>query len=133
VISNIVSLFVALVIVAITAILLSFVFMNELGLRPSYMSIQRLSLCAMVFHTSAMLCFMFLLYFDLRFSALLVVTSYLALNALCTLAILAAGPAFYGYGSMIAAALTFLLAFALLVRETRWLHYHAFITNNTSL
>jgi polysaccharide biosynthesis protein PelG len=133
VISNIVSLFVALVIVAITAILLSFVFMTELGLRPSYMSIQRLSLCAMVFHTSAMLCFMFLLYFDLRFSALLVVTSYLVLNALFTLAILAAGPAFYGYGSMIAAALTFLLAFALLLRETRWLHYHAFVTNNTSL
>lgn len=133
VISNIVSLFVALVIVATMAILLSFLFMNELGLRPSYMSIQRISLCAMVFHTSAMLCFMFLLYFDLRLSALLIVASHLAFNTLLTLAVLPAGPAFYGYGNMTASALTFLLAFGLILRETRWLHYHAFITNNTSL
>jgi uncharacterized membrane protein len=133
VISNIVSLFVALVIVATMAILLSFVFMNELGLRPTYMGIQRISLCAMVFHTSAMLCFMFLLYFDLRRHALLVVSSHLALNAALTLAILPAGPAFYGYGAMTASALTFLLAFGLVLRESRWLHYHAFITNNTSL
>jgi uncharacterized membrane protein len=133
VISNIVSLFVTLVIVATMAILLSFVFMNELGLRPSYMSIQRLSLCAMVFHTSAMLCFMFLLYFDLRLAALLIVASHLIFNTLFTLAILPAGPAFYGYGNMTASALTFLLAFGLVLRETRWLHYHAFITNNTSL
>jgi polysaccharide biosynthesis protein PelG len=133
VISNIVSLFVALVIVATMAILLSFVFMNELGLRPTYMGIQRISLCAMVFHTSAMLCFMFLLYFDLRHHALLVVSTHLVLNTALTLAILPAGPAFYGYGNMIASALTFLLAFSLVLREFRWLHYHAFITNNTSL
>jgi uncharacterized membrane protein len=121
------------VIVATTAILLSFVFMNELGLRPSYMSIQRISLCTMVFHTSAMLCFMFLLYFDLRDHALLVVSSHLVLNGVLTLAVLPAGPAFYGYGNMIASALTFLLAFGLVLREIRWLHFHAFITNNTSL
>jgi uncharacterized membrane protein len=133
VISNIVSLFVALVIVATTAILLSFVFMNELGLRPSYMSIQRISLCTMIFHTSAMLCFMFLLYFDLRWHALLIVLSHLALNGVLTLAVLPAGPAFYGYGNMIASALTFLLAFGLVLREIRWLHFHAFVTNNTSL
>jgi uncharacterized membrane protein len=46
---------------------------------------------------------------------------------------LPAGPAFYGYGNMIASALTFLLAFGLVLREIRWLHFHAFITNNTSL
>jgi hypothetical protein len=34
---------------------------------------------------------------------------------------------------MIASALTFLLAFGLVLREIRWLHFHAFITNNTSL
>jgi hypothetical protein len=43
------------------------------------------------------------------------------------------GQAFYGYGSMVAAATTFLLAFVMLLRELPWLHYHAFITNNTSL
>jgi hypothetical protein len=34
---------------------------------------------------------------------------------------------------MIAAAVTFMLAFNILLRELPWLHYHAFITNNTSL
>ena len=53
-------LFVALAIVATMTILLSFVFMNELGLRPDlHEHSARLSLCAMVFHTSAMFCFVF--------------------------------------------------------------------------
>jgi hypothetical protein len=34
---------------------------------------------------------------------------------------------------MIAAAATFVFAFTILLRELPWLHYHAFITNNTSL
>jgi polysaccharide biosynthesis protein PelG len=49
------------------------------------------------------------------------------------LLILPFGQVYYGYGTMIAAATTFLLAFSILLRELRWLHYHAFITNNSSL
>lgn len=44
VISSVAMLFVALSIVATMTILVSFVFMNELGLRPIYMSILRISL-----------------------------------------------------------------------------------------
>ena len=133
VISSIAILFVALAIVAAMAALFSFVFMGQLGLRPSYMSILRISLAAMVFHASAMFCFVFLLYFDLRRAALLVVATYAVLNALLTTALLDAGQPFYGYGSMVAAAITFFLAFTVLVRELPWLHYHAFVTNNSSL
>jgi uncharacterized membrane protein len=133
VISSVAILFVALSIVATMTILVSFVFMNELGLRPTYMSILRISLWAMVFHTSAMFCFVFLLYFDLRRPALLIVSAYAVLNTALTLLILPLGQVFYGYGTMIAAATTFLLAFSILLRELRWLHYHAFITNNSSL
>ena len=115
------------------AALFSFVFMGELGLRPSYMSILRISLAAMVFHASAMFCFVFLLYFDLRRAALLIVATYAVLNALLTTALLDAGQPFYGYGSMVAAAITFFLAFTVLLRELPWLHYHAFVTNNSSL
>lgn len=132
-ISSIVILFVALTIVAIVFVLLSFVFMNELGLRPSYMSILRISLAAMAFHSSAVFCFVFLLYLDLRRQALLVVVAYAVLNTLLSMAVLEAGPAFYGLGSMIAATITFVLAFAVLLRELPWLLYHAFITNNSSL
>jgi uncharacterized membrane protein len=133
IISSVVTLFVALAVVATVAILSSFVFMNELGLRPSYMSILRLALWAMAFHTSAMFCFVFLLYFDLRQQALIVVSIYALLNTILTLSLLRLGEVFYGYGSMIAAAVTFLVAFTILLRELPWLHYHAFITNNTSL
>jgi polysaccharide biosynthesis protein PelG len=133
VISSVAMLFVALAIVATMTILLSFVFMSQLGLRPSYMSILRISLLAMTFHTSAMFCFIFLLYFDLRRPALLIVTTYAVLNPALTLMVLPLGPVFYGYGSMMAAAVTFLLGFTVLLRELPWLHYHAFVTNNTSL
>ena len=71
VISSVVTLFVALAILATMMILLSFVFMTELGLRPAYISILRMALWAMVFNATSMLCFTFLLYFDLRRSALL--------------------------------------------------------------
>jgi uncharacterized membrane protein len=133
VISSIAVLFVALAIVATMTILISFVFMSELGLRPTYMSILRISLLAMTFHSSAMFCFVFLLYFDLRRQALLIVSTYAFFNTILTLMFLSMGQAFYGYGSMIAAALTFVLAFTVLLRELPWLHYHAFITNNSSL
>jgi uncharacterized membrane protein len=113
--------------------MISFVFMSELGLRPTYMSILRISLLGMTFHASAMFCFVFLLYFDLRRPALLIVSSYVILNTIFTLMFLSMGQVFYGYGSMVAAALTFVLAFAVLLRELPWLHYHAFITNNSSL
>lgn len=133
VISSVVMLFVALAIVATMSILISFVFMSEMGLRPAYMSILRIALWAMAFHTSSMFCFVFLLYFDLRRPALLITATYALLNPILTLALLPLGQAFYGYGAMIAAATCFLLAFSILLRELPWLHYHAFITNNTSL
>lgn len=133
VISSVAMLFTALAIVATMTILVSFVFMTELGLRPSYMSILRVALWAMTFHTSSMFCFVFLLYFDLRRQALLITATYAVLNPLLTLLILPLGQVYYGYGSMIAAAITFVLGFSVLVRELPWLHYHAFVTNNTSL
>jgi polysaccharide biosynthesis protein PelG len=133
VVSSVVMLFVALAIVATMTILITFVFMNELGLRPTYMSILRIALWAMAFHSSSMFCFVFLLYFDLRRPALLITAVYAVLNPALTLLVLPFGQAFYGYGSMIAAAVTFLLAFSILLRELPWLHYHAFVTNNTSL
>ena len=58
---------------------------------------------------------------------------YAALNAILTLALLPLGFAYYGYGQMLAAALTFFTAFGILVRELPWLHYHAFVTNNRSV
>jgi uncharacterized membrane protein len=126
-------LFVALAIMAVMTTLLSFVFMAQFGLRPSYMSILRVALWAMAFHASCMFCFVFLLYFDLRRPALLIVVCYAVLNTLFTLLTLRLGQAYYGYGSLAAAVATFMLAFTVLLRELPWLHYHAFITNNTSL
>ena len=133
VISNIVMLFVALAVIATMTMLVSFVCMDELGLRPAYMATLRVSLWAMAFHTSSIFCFMFLLYFDLRRPALLIVLTYLVLNASLTAAFLPLGEPFYGYGNMTAAAVTFVLGFVMLLRELPWLLYHGFITNNASV
>ena len=133
VVSNIVSMFLGLIAIAALMILVSFMFMSELGLRPIYMGVLRIALVAMVFHTSAMLCFMFLLRFDLRRQALAVVTTYLVLNGGLTIMFLPAGETYYGFGNMFASAITFVLAFVLIFKESRWLHYHAFVTNNSSV
>ncbi len=133
VVSSIFRLFVALVTVAAMMILLSFVFMPKLGLLPDYMSILRVSLWSMAFYTGAMFCFSLLLHLDLRRQALQIVVTYLVLNAGLTAALLPLGPAFYGYGNMIAATLSLLAGFGLVLRELPWLHYHAFVTNNPSV
>ena len=57
VVSSMFGLFAALAVVAAMMIMLSFVFMTDLGLRPAYMSVLRVSLCSMAFYTSAMFCF----------------------------------------------------------------------------
>jgi polysaccharide biosynthesis protein PelG len=132
VLSHLVGLFVTLLTVAAMMILLSFVFMTELGLRPSYMGILRVSLCSMAFYTSAMFCVNVLLYLDLRRPALLIVLAFLVLNGILTVAFLPFGPSFYGYGNMVASAVSLLVGFGLLLRELPWLHYHAFITNNAA-
>lgn len=133
VLSSMFGLFAALIIVAAMMIMLSFVFMPELGLRPAYMGIFRVSLCSMAFYTSAMFCFSFLIYLDLRRPALLIVLTFLVLNGTFTVSLLSFGPDLYGYGNMIAATVTLLVGFCLVLRELSWLHYHAFITNNPSL
>jgi len=132
VLSSMFQLFAALVIVAGMMIMFSFAFMTELGLRPEYMGILRVSLCSMAFYTSAMFCFTFLLHLDLRGPALQIVVTFLVLNGVLTAALLPFGPDFYGYGNMIAATVSLLVGFSLVVKELSWLHYHAFITNNPS-
>ncbi|HTO67848.1 MAG TPA: exopolysaccharide Pel transporter PelG [Bradyrhizobium sp.] len=131
--SSMLGLFAALVAVAAMMIMFSLAFMTELGLQPDYMGILRVALCSMTFYTSAMFCFTLLLYLDLRRPALLIVSTFLALNAVLTFVLLPFGPDFYGYGNMIAATVSLLVGFGLIVRELSWLHYHAFITNNSSL
>jgi uncharacterized membrane protein len=87
----------------------------------------------MAFYTSAMFCFTFLLHLDLRRPALLIVMTFLVLNAGLTLAFLPLGPDFYGYGNMTAAAISLLVGISLVLKELSWLHFHAFVTNNPSL
>ncbi|GJE42606.1 exopolysaccharide Pel transporter PelG [Methylobacterium soli] len=126
-------LFVALTAIGLIAILTSFVAIEPLGLRASQMGILRVALTGMVFQTSAMFCFVFLLYFDLKRQALLISLTYLVTNGGFTAALLPLGFPFFGYGNMLASATTFLVALLVLGRELPWLHFHVFVTNNTSL
>ena len=112
-VSSMFGLFAALAMVAAMMIMLSFVFMTDLGLRPAYMSVLRVSLCSMAFYTSAMFCFACLLHLDLRWPALQIALTFLVLNGVLTVALLPLGPDFYGYGSMIGATVSLLVGFSL--------------------
>jgi uncharacterized membrane protein len=132
VISSVFGLFVMLTSMCVLAILVSFVAIDPLGLRASQMGILRSALVGVVCHTSAMFCFIFLLYFDLRRQALFVALTFLFLNGAFTAALLPLGFRFYGLGFTLASAITLVVALGTLSRELPWLHYHAFVTNNPS-
>jgi uncharacterized membrane protein len=133
VVASMFGLFGALVVIAGVMIMVSFIFMDKIGLRPSYMGIFRVALCSMAFYTSAMFCFTFLLHLDVRRPALLIVSTFLVLNGTITLMLLPLGSDLYGYGNMIASTAALLIGFRLVLRELSCLHYHAFITNNPSV
>jgi uncharacterized membrane protein len=115
------------------AVIASFLAIDGLGFPPNQMGMLRAGLVGVCFHICASLCQVFLLYFDLRRYVLWIVGVYAVLNATLTAALIPFGFAYLGFGQMAAAIATFAFALALLTRELPWLHFHAFITNNTSL
>ena len=119
-------------VIAATAVLFSYAAIEHLTLLGSQAGMLRAGLIGVAFQTSAMLCMCLLLYFDLRRSALAITVASFLLNGGLTLAFLPLGSAYFGYGFMIAAMLTFLLAIGLLAKELPWLHFHAFVTTNAS-
>ena len=130
---NVLGLFGAISVVTMAAMLFSFVAIEAVGLRANQMGMLRAGLLGVGFHASALFCQVFLLYFDLRRYALALTLTYAVLNTTLTLGLLPLGFAYYGYGPMVAAVITFVVAIAILVRELPWLHYHAFVTNNVSI
>jgi uncharacterized membrane protein len=119
--------------IAAFSILLSFVAIERFGLHASQMGILRNALIGMVFQVSTTFCIILLLYLDLRRPALIISTTLLLLNGGLTFLFLPLGSAYYGYGNMLASLFSFSLAVVLFIRELSWLHFHAFITNNSSL
>jgi uncharacterized membrane protein len=131
--SSVAALFGTLFIIGVLAILLSFVAIDPLGLRPSQMGVLRNAIVGMVFQTSVVFCVILLLYLDLRRSALLATTAFVILNGALTSALLPLGFAYYGYGNFLASMIDFVIAALLLHRELSWIHYHVFVTNNGAL
>ena len=126
-------LFISLVAICILAILMSLVAVDPLGLQASQMGVLRSGLVGMACHTTAMFCFIFFLYFDLKRQALLISLTQLVLSGSLTALLLPLGLRVYGYGFMLASAVTLMVGVGLLMKELPWLHYHAFVTNNGSL
>jgi len=131
--SSVATLFGTLFIIGVLAILLSFVAIEPLGLRPSQMGVLRNALVGMVFQTSVVFCIILMLYLDLRRSALLVTTAFVILNGALTWALLPFGFTYFGYGNLLASMIDFAIAALLLRRELSWVHYHVFVTNNVAL
>jgi len=133
VLASVVTLFLALASIGALAILASFVAVDPLGLRATQLGMLRNAIIGMACYTSFMFCIIFLLYFDLRRPALALLTMFLVLNGVLTLALLPSGSTFFAFGNMLASVITFVAAIVLLMRELPWLHFHFFVTNNQSL
>ena len=130
---SVLGIFVAAMVLMCAVMLASFWGIDRLGLRANQMGMFRAGLFGVAFHTAAMFGLMFMMFFDLRRSALAVSLVYFVLNGALTVAFMPLGFAYFGYGSMLAGALAFAVTLFLLARELPWLSYHAFVTNNVSL
>jgi uncharacterized membrane protein len=133
VIRSIVLLFVASIVIVIMVMLASFWGMDRVGLSGRQMAMLRAGLFGVACHTTAMFCCVFMMFFDMRRAALIVMLTFFVANAVLTLAFLPLGFAYFGYGNLLAGALALMLGFLLLVKELPWLCYHTFVTNNVSL
>ena len=103
---------------------------NVIALSEIQLGIFRMGLLGVVWHTMFLFCVTFLLYFDLRFPALVLSAFYFVLNGALTLFFLPQGLEYFGLGYMLAGAIAFLVAAAWLMRELPWLTYHTFVTNS---
>lgn len=119
---------IALVIVAMLPLIY-----ETLGLRAIQTGMFRMGLVGTAFHTTFLLCLVFVLYFDLRRRALMLTLLFCVCNATFTLAFLPLGLGWYGAGYLLAAAIAVVAGVAVLFRELPWLAYHAFVTNNASI
>lgn len=104
-----------------------------LGMSALQNGIFRVGLIGAMFHTGFLLSFTFLLYFDLRRTVLWLTVLFFVLNGVFTYATLHLGPVYYGYGYLLAGAISLLTAITVLTKELPWLAYHAFITNNATI
>ena len=95
--------------------------------------IFRVGLIGAMFHTGFLLTITFLLYFDLRRTVLALTILFFVLNGALTFATLQLGEVYYGYGYLLAGAISLLVSITVLTRELPWLAYHAFITNNAAI
>jgi uncharacterized membrane protein len=133
VLTSVVALFFALASIGALGILSSFVAIDHLGFRANQMPILRNAIIGMICHSSAMFCFIFFLYLDLKRPALVLSTGFLVLNGALTMALLPFGSTFFAFGNVLASVITFVAAIVLLMRELPWLLFHVFVTNNQSL
>jgi uncharacterized membrane protein len=119
--------------IALLGVLASFLAVDAFGIQPNQIALLRTALFAMVFGANGMFCIIMLLYLDQRRAALVVTTAYLILNAALTWLLLPYGFRYFGFGAFLAAVAEFSIAFWFLHRETPWLLYHIFVTNNGSV
>ena len=117
VVSSMFGLFGALIVIAGMMMLISFLFMGELGQRPSYMGIFRVSLCAMVFYTQRHVLLQLPAPSRLASAGLVDRLEFLVFQCGCHLGHVTIRAGFFGYGNMIAATVSLVIGFSLVLNE----------------
>jgi uncharacterized membrane protein len=117
----------------IVLIALAPVLFGALDIPYGQLGIFRITTLGALFQLFFLLLTIVLSYLDLNRRALALHVLFFATNALCTLATLQLGFAYYGYGYFLAALVAFLAASVVTLRCFDELPYHAFITGNASV
>jgi uncharacterized membrane protein len=128
--SGVLALLLIQLVVCVGMMLVSLVAVDSLGFRANQMGMLRNSMIGVACHTAALFCSIFLLYFDLRRAALVIVAVFFILNTALTLLTLMLGFEYYGLGFGLASAAALIAGIVQIRREMPDLLYHAFITNN---
>lgn len=114
-------------------ILLSPQIFAGLGVSFTQLGMFRIGVLGAMFHGLIMFACILLAYFDLRRDMLIVNIVFFALNAGFTTATLNMGFPYYGYGYFLAALVTFLFTYGLIVRRLGDLPYLTFVKQNQSV
>ncbi|MBM3788726.1 MAG: hypothetical protein FJW35_00075 [Acidobacteria bacterium] len=119
--------------ICMVTILLAPMIFDLLGLSFTQIGIFRFGVLGALFHVLFLFTTIILSYFDLRRAALLLQLVFLSTNALFTWWSLQMGFAWYGYGYLLAAVVTFAVALLAAVHFIGRLPYQTFVRTNLSV
>jgi uncharacterized membrane protein len=105
------------------------VIIDLLGMRYSQIGILKFGIAATVFHFIFLACSAIILFLDLRTTYFTLQILFFTLNATMTIFSLMLGPAYLGYGYLVACCISGAIAYIVMTSSLRRIDYHTFVAS----